>query len=76
MTFLKIRLKGGRTHGFISRGVLEVKHQGEWGAVCSEGWNKDDAYVACGQLGYPDIKVLNINTVIFMRPFRVLLLRL
>jgi len=52
----KLRLIGSDTTGYISRGYLEVYHNGRWGAICSDGWNDEDSYVACGNLGYPDFK--------------------
>ena len=62
-----IRLIGRDTTGsYISRGYLEVYHEGRWGAICSDGWNEEDSYVACGNLGYPDLKVcFTISHIIF-----------
>lgn len=53
----KLRLIGEDTTGYISHGYLEVQHEGKWGAICSDGWSEVDSYVACGNLGYPDVKV-------------------
>lgn len=36
----------------ITGGILEVKINGLWGAVCYDGFGYDEASVACRMLGY------------------------
>ncbi len=45
-----IRIAGG-PHNHSGR--VEVLHDGYWGLVCADDWDRKDANVICGQLGYP-----------------------
>ena len=44
-----IRLGGAASN---RKGRVEIYYDGEWGTVCDDGWDDDDAEVVCRQLWY------------------------
>ena len=44
-----VRLRNGSTQ---YEGRVDVRYSGQWGAICDNGWDINDAMVICRQLGY------------------------
>ncbi|XP_071486164.1 scavenger receptor cysteine-rich domain-containing protein DMBT1-like [Diadema antillarum] len=47
-----LRLVGGSSS---DRGRVEIFHDFEWGTICNDSWSRNEAVVACRQLGYDSV---------------------
>lgn len=46
---VEVRLMGSDDE---QSGRVEIKYLGEWGVICDDNWDNDDAAVICNMLGY------------------------
>ncbi|XP_072013342.1 scavenger receptor cysteine-rich domain-containing protein DMBT1-like isoform X2 [Amphiura filiformis] len=58
----EVRLVGG---GGDFEGRLEIFHNNQWGTVCNDAWDFQDAKIVCQQLGYEDALEANIGITRF-----------
>ncbi|KAJ8312357.1 hypothetical protein KUTeg_009730 [Tegillarca granosa] len=46
---VNVRLVNGTAS---NKGRVEIFHNGQWGTICDDSWNNNDAHVVCKMLGY------------------------
>ncbi len=49
----------------VSRGVVELCVNGDFGSICDSGWDDQDASVVCKQLGFSPHGAIDLNGHLF-----------
>ena len=65
-TDIQVRLVGGTNQ----TGRVEVYFAGQWGTICHNGWDNNDAQVVCRQLGFTEGNHLPTSNAYFGRGSR------
>ena len=60
---LRLVTKGERTAPYLVAGRVEVLHKGQWGTICSKGFDRIDGQVLCQKLTGPSSIVLRYGEV-------------
>lgn len=60
---LRLVTKGERTAPYLVAGRVEVLHNGQWGTICSKGFDTVDGQVLCEKLKGPLSSILGYGEV-------------